>query len=268
MNLRLAQLGDYKKAIGNKYHLKFNCPNCDDTNYHLCVHTLKGVFICYRCGFKGKVSQISPNLHTYKDRVDKFLHQPKKVKTVIKLPDEAKLVTKDTGLPWRYLHRRGITEAELKKYSIYYASDGFFGERIIFPVFMRGKLSYFVSRTYTNRIPKYLNSPAPKQGVIFKTFEGPVKHAVIVEGIFDAIQVGKIMPAIAILGKLLSVRQGREIHNYCQRATLLLDRDALKDAIVIQKNLPIPVSLRVLEDKDPGSTSISKLKEVLNEDIQ
>ena len=71
-----------------------------------------------------------------------------------------------------------------------------------------------------------MNAKASRREVIFKTFIGKVKKAVVTEGVFDAIKVGRIIPSIALLGKEMTLGQLKKIIQSTERAIVILDNDA------------------------------------------
>ena len=242
--LNVNSLGESKKT-GNPDQLRYNCVFCDDDKYHLYVQFKKGVFHCHKCKTSGKLKDLKrypTSLSELKEKVNLAVKGGEEYRSEVdriplRLPVEFRHLTPSTGLPYRYLRDRRVTDEEMERYSIGYCSEGFYGERIILPIYDKDELKYYVGRTYTNRIPKYLNAQSHRDQVIFKTFDGAVKRAVVVEGIFGALRIGKVFPTIALLGKTMSEHQMKLICQSTRRAYILLDPDAYGDTMQVAKRL-------------------------------
>ena len=108
-----------------------------------------------------------------------------------------------------YLEERGVTRAQIRKYDIKYCYSGQYSGRVIIPCFYKGDLVTFVARDiggHSSR--KYLNPTGNKQSNFLFNFDGVEGDTVVLtEGVFDAISVASILPAVASFGKSLSKRQ-------------------------------------------------------------
>ena len=268
--LNLTFLGESRK--GSKLEqIKYCCPFCDDSDFHLGVHLVKRIFHCFHCGISGKTDNLTPALNSFKRRVEDYFKlkgqtSPER-KEDLKLPYSFQTISPTSGLPFRYLCRRKITIPEIKKYHIGYCPESTYEERIIVPIYDDYILKYYVGRSYTNRTPKYMNAMVQKRNTIFRTHGGTPTKVVVVEGVFDAIRVGKVMPAVAILGKEINQGQVKAISEYASEAIVLLDPDAKQYGISLMSKLGyyMRISLKFLEKGDPGSTSVSELRRLLNE---
>lgn len=250
--------------------LFFNCPFHEDDNGHLGVNVAKGVYHCFKCNSSGKIKELEAPLTDFKKKVEDFLYgrpeEKEGQKVLVTLPEDYQKIHSGSGLPYRYLRDRGISEDEIRKYKMGYCSSGFFAERIIIPIYMENILKYFVGRTYTNRAPKYLNTPVPKDSTIFKTFSGRVDKAIICEGVFDAISIGRVFPAISILGKVLNgSQQIMSIVGATRQAFVMLDSDAEKDGFLAASllNYYIPTQVMFIKAKDPGSMTPKEIRKML-----
>lgn len=247
----------------------YNCPFCSDTSGHLGLHRNRGVYHCFRCNASGIISELPYDLKNFHSLVQEKLNGKQELFTTInqlELPRSFTRLNSGYTRPYRYLNRREITEYEMAKYSIGFCYEGFFANRIIVPIYYGSRLKYFVGRTYVNAIPKYTNAPIAKDDLVFKTFDQPVKEAVICEGIFDALKIGKVMPAIALLGKTISDGQlKRLLREKINKFIIMLDDDAKVDAFNIYQRLSLyrPCSLKLISEKDPGEMSIAQIREIL-----
>jgi len=269
--MNLSQLGEPLRKKG-KYQVFFSCPCHDDESGHLGVHIKKGIYHCFKCGTSGRIKNLEISLSEFETIVQEKLRPDQgrtdllsKASPPLELPREYKLVSLQSGLPFRYLNKRLVTTEELLQYHIGYCSTGIFQERIIVPIYEQHKLVYFVGRTYTGREPKYMNAPVEKGHIVFKTFNDRVEEAIVCEGIFDALRIGKVIPAISLLGKVASKYQIQTIRQLTNSAIVMLDSDANVEAFKLYSLLRMymPTRILMIDKHDPGSMTIEQLKEVI-----
>lgn len=268
--LSIAGLGESTRKKGN-YQLYFNCPYCDDTKSHLGVHIGRGIFHCFKCNSSGRIEDIESKIDDFENRVKRFLGEPDSKENeatpwLLSLPPFSRRILVESGLPYRYLRNRMVTKEEIQYYNMYYCNQGIFQDRIIVPIYDNQKLVYFVGRAYTNRVPKYLNAPVPKDEIIFKTFGGKVQTAVINEGIFDSIRVGKYFHSISLLGKVATERQIQSVVESTDNALIMLDNDAYTEAFKLYQQLSVYINCKILliKEKDPGSMNKLQIMEAIN----
>lgn len=118
-----------------------------------------------------------------------------------------------------YLQKRGISFADVQTFKIAYCTDGLYAERIVFPVFERGRLVYFQARAtweaeedagvrYVKSInpPKSKDNPTTSKDVLMN-LDSARQHArvVIVEGPIDCVHAGP--SSVCTFGKSISPRQ-------------------------------------------------------------
>uniref|UniRef100_A0A6H2A306 Putative primase n=1 Tax=viral metagenome TaxID=1070528 RepID=A0A6H2A306_9ZZZZ len=269
--ITLSGLGEPVRKQGS-HQLFYNCPFHEDDKGHMGVDTKRGIYHCFKCGAKGKVRDLEIPLSDFKEQVENFLYgKPDQERTNdslsnLALPREFQLVTKQSGLPYQYLRNREITKTEIRSYKMGYCNSGVFQDRVIVPIYEGDKLKYFVGRTYTNREPKYMNAPIEKGGTVFKTFKGLVPRAIICEGIFDAMRIGRLFPAIALLGKVVNgSAQITSILKSTKEAFVMLDRDAESQGFYASNvlNYYLKTQVMFIKDKDPGSMSLDDLRKIL-----
>jgi len=278
MKLSFSGLGEYKRRRGD-YQFMFNCPFHEDTNFHLGVNTKKGIYHCFKCNMSGRLSDIEIPLSSFQDRVKEILgEKPGQGRAItsfqasprialtckVSLPGESKIVSLQSGLPYRYLKLRRVTDKEIIKYKIHYCSEGLFHDRIIIPIYNIDKvLIYFVGRAYLNLNPKYLNAPVPKEEIVYRTELETTDEVVVCEGIFDALRIGKVKPAVALLGKVASRKQINLITSHVRRLIyVMLDSDAKQEAFILYNQLSYYKKTRLilLDKKDPGSLQTEELE--------
>lgn len=267
--ITLSGLGEPVRKQG-KYQLFYNCPFHEDNKGHFGVDIKRGIYHCFKCGTKGRIKDLDTPLSEFKETVENFLYgKPEQVSQgsgLVALPREYQPLSKGSGLPYTYLINREVTKQEIRNYKIGYCSTGVFQDRVIVPIYEEDKLKYYVGRTYTNREPKYLNAPFDKGGAIFKTFKGKVDRSIICEGIFDAIRIGKLYPAIALLGKVVNGSpQIASILKSTKEAFVMLDRDAESQGFYASHvlNYYLKTHVMFIKDKDPGEMSLKDLKGML-----
>ena len=236
------------------------------------MNTKKGIYHCFKCNASGRINDLKVGLDQFTSKVEKFLYgkgdsSPQTEAVPLSLPMGHKCVTPKSGLPYRYLINREMTDKEILTYKMRYCGEGPFKDRIIVPVYQDNELRYFVGRSYMKKSPKYMNAPVPKGGTIFSTFPGKVDKAIICEGIFDAVKIGKFFPAICILGKKLNGNeQIASIVKKTKEAFIMLDQDADHDAfssyLVLNCYIPTRVGL-FPKNKDPGSMTFAEIKDLL-----
>lgn len=270
--INLTQLNDIKKTT-KPGEIKANCPFCGSTGHKLGINLKKGIFHCFKCDASGKLEDFKINVDAFQSKVEGFKNGSKTpaIQSIVLPSETITPVSRTSGRPFMYLKNRGLTESDIRRYSLGYCSEGLYGERIILPIYGEdGSLLYFIARAYANRQPKYLNVGTIKRGVIFKTFTGSVDFCILVEGAFDAISVAKVFPAIALLGKVCHEHQAEKIAKLTKKVYVMLDQDAPQSTFKVACQLShyvkaIPI---FINKKDPGEMTPEEIrKEIKNEDL-
>jgi len=112
-----------------------------------------------------------------------------------------------------------------------YVSGGYYDSRVVVPSYdIKDELNYWVTRTYVNAKPKYLNPDSDKEQIIFNecclNWDSDIY---LVEGPFDHLVVHNSIP---ILGKKISDKLMHSLfHKASANIIILLDSDAWNDAI-------------------------------------
>lgn len=248
--------GEIKTKNSNKEQYAVNCPTCSakkseddgDDKFNLEINLSEGVFNCWSCGetegTKGSLKKL------FKKFANK--NQIKKLKMVgfdlseIKSKVKDVNVIEDITLPkgyiefkngnqksiifkqaWNYITKeRKLSPETIYKFNIGYASGGKYDSRIVIPSYdINGELNYWVTRTYINARPKYLNPDSDKEQIIFN--ENKINwdsDIYLVEGPFDHIVVHNSIP---MLGKKLSEKIKHNLfHKASANIIILLDDDA------------------------------------------
>jgi len=274
------------KTTATEY--RFNCILCPepDTEFHLYVNRIKGVYHCFRCGAKGKLRDLADTLtldsfaKVVKDRV-KLVKKGDSGELVKTLPRSRRIANSNETNP---LHRNKITKAGLyfksrgfvahevrfNKLRVCIDGVGIYCNTVIFPIYnSRKELEYFVCRTMIEgKEPKYVNAPWNKEGTTFQPWtkhkESP--YVVVCEGVFDALKIARVAPSIAILGKEANKQQIESIVSLNKPILVCLDQDAETYCLKLTANiasyygtLVAPVFLKG-KYKDPGEAPSKYLK--------
>jgi hypothetical protein len=273
INLVNSVLGSGKRtARGNQAYM---CPFCNHHKPKLEVNfteNKEGInkWACWTCGKKGKtiyslfkqleatpeiISQLKPLVKS-----GSFIEDiPVKV-TEVKLPDEYKPISNSKDIVARhavaYLKSRGITEDDIKKYSIGYCDGGSYNKMVIIPSYGEdGKLNYFTGRSFEKEpFIKYKNPDTSRDIVPFGLFINWSLPLILCEGPFDAIAIKR--NAIPLFGKNLQNSLMKKIvSSTVQKIYIALDSDAMKQAIKFAEELMNEgkeVYLVEMKDKDPS----------------
>ena len=277
------------RGKGSGTQRSYRCPFClekvgtESNKRKLNVNLKRGVAHCFRCGYsagalkkllhdvRGGLTDeeyaLLDNESTATDTLDfrgavyeHFFSKPDELQSQrslkpIKLPDEALPLWKDTTNPlkrraYRYLKKRGVTQRQIKRHRLYYAADGKYRNRVIFPVRQGGKTVYFTSRYTGNHELKSLN---PK--LIEDEDGNPTHHhadscilnydnlvgkqcIVLVEGPFDMLAFDN---AGALLGKDISQLQleliGTLVEQGTEEVIVALDAEAELEAKTLYEKL-------------------------------
>lgn len=167
-----------------------------------------------------------------------------------------------------YLKCRGIKSYDIERYDIGYCSTGDYAGRIIIPSYdLNNKLNYFIARDFTGKAYlKYKNPPISKDVVIFENQIDYSEPITLCEGVFDAMAIRR--NAIALLGKNIpSKLKVKIIENKVSEVIVVLDNDAIKNAIAIAESLikeNINVKLVKMQNKDAADLGFNKIIKRIN----
>ena len=289
----------FRKGKGkNGLEYKICCPFClqnvgkEDRKYKLYLNPEIDRANCFRCGHKGRVSDLFKDMRLSADQP--FVRLPAEaLPTDIPMPGAlhalGELPNDHPAL--NYLRGRGLRPTVLDQfYGVRYCSEGreFGGifntsNTIVFPIWMGGRLVGWQSRLlYTPdklteeecgalgyrmdedgkyiRPPKYFTAPGMDKGRVLFNYDAARQSEVVVicEGPTDAIATGPC--AVATLGKGVSEQQARLMKAYWKMAVTLLDPgDADKESRALQGALyttmpVVNVTLRGYKDAGEATT--------------
>lgn len=247
--------------------LQFHCPFCQHPKRKFNVNTISHAWHCWVCGAKGRsLFSLAKKLQAPPKVLSFFRSlRPGKIKKseqdIVRLPGEFQPIyggnpnSPDFRNAVRYLKQRGLTSEDVLRYNIGYAESGSYSGMIIIPSYdAEGSLNYFTSRAFYDAGPKHLNPPASRNVVGYEVYVNWSEPINIVEGPFDAITVGE--NTIPLFGKTLSKSLIESIIlNKVQRINLLLDDDALKEALKhAERFMGLGIQTHVIDlpGKDPN----------------
>lgn len=262
----------YKHA-GDKHNVEliFICPACKKPKLY--VNAQKKTFMCFVCSAGGVITGDTKELDY---RVRAF------GKGVVSLADESK---EPFELPphaplskeaHSYLTSRGIQDSSIQDFGIVEGTHGKYDgyhdtwwRRIIFPVFdSYGNPAYCTGRTYRARDKrlKYLCPRQEKKKHVFRTFQGKVERAFLVEGVIDALKIHQQgFQALALLGKTLSPEQKALVLDTIRsRCVIIVDAGAWTQAIKLRDILSpyLVVDSRLLERGDVGDRNDAEINKL------
>lgn len=244
-----------------KGFIRGNCPYCGG-KFSFGINIEKSKVKCFReCDHDTSPTRVLMFLEGFKElnEVRNFLAVQKeydayestqyiKPKTfeAISLPEEYMLITSGDSLMGRaarnYMIGRGFKLSTLVMLGVGYCVEGDYAGYIIFPFYERGVLKFFQGRKFTGNGPKMQNPPEEKFGIgktqlIFNQDALYMNNRIrVVESITNALTLGD--SAVATLGKKLSPYQiAKLIQSPCEYIDIILDPDAIKEAIMLALTL-------------------------------
>jgi DNA primase len=234
------------------------CPFCmergesADSRFRLGVNLRTGQANCFNCSWRGRgeytFSKLQEALSTGEIEAAQELRKKHKHKERPHLPDDFERLYPLNGDHWqkrayRYVRHRGVSDHQIKDKKIGYSLVDDMAYRVVFPVYVRGKLCGLVGRDFTGKQdPVYKNSVGGK--ALYNVQDHPRKTVVLMEGIFDTLASEKPAAKIhmdvnGLLGHDLTDDQ-LELIDHCKTVILWLDPDAagLKGLLTIPKKIP------------------------------
>jgi len=165
-----------------------------------------------------------------------------------------------------YLLGRGLRPEDIVKYNIGFCEEGEYRDKIIIPSYdERGKLNFFVGRSFYQTQYKHKNPKVSKDIVGFELLINWDTPLVLCEGAFDAIAIRRNV--IPLFGKSIqSELEKKIIGNSVKKLYIVLDSDAIKNAIGLAKKFMsygIQTHLVDLGDEDPSDMGYDKVNKLI-----
>ena len=167
-----------------------------------------------------------------------------------------------------FLHKRGITDVDIKKYKIGFCDSGLYEGRIVIPSYDdKGLLNYFVGRSFVGEKMKYKNPNVSRDIVPFDWYIAWSKPIVLCEGVFDAMSIRS--NAIPMLSKKPSRSLLQKIFEMNVKTIYIaLDDDAKKDAYNMSEFFrDFGIDCKVVKlptDKDPNDLGWKKITTLIH----
>jgi hypothetical protein len=209
---------------------------------------------CFKCGEKTEPLQILMVAERFTERREAYQYLSiqqeyehyeayvgeAKVYRKVELPEGSKLISLGDGpigkAARRYVKKRGFDVDDLALKGVSYGTTGEYFGYIIFPYYIKGELVYYQGRLFMGDGPKMKNPLDTQFGigksqVVYNLDAFYIYNtAYLVESITNALTLGDI--AGGINGKTISPQQMSSIIMApCQRVVVILDPDAIEEAI-------------------------------------
>lgn len=269
------------------------CPFCNWTRTSFYVDPDTGRWICHYCNERGgpvqlvaKVSNVSYNKAVERigdnftvnpdDEEEKEYHEPEVIS--ISLPNEFRRLSGNhdsiAAQPYlRYASKRKLDEKILADYGIGYCADGYYGGRLIVPVYHFGKLVNFIARAISRKAEKkVLTPPGNEQYNYLFNLDNlwGESEVIVVEGVFDALVLPEM--AIASFGKKITGKQVSLMrHSGVKKVTFCYDEDAIDEAYDFADKYWATFDTHVVEmpyGEDPSSLGRAGMLEILEDAIK
>lgn len=274
-----------KSKPSTKGNHAFHCPFCKHHKPKLEIDPKTGFYHCWTCepATKGRnLVSLLKKVHATPAQIAEMREYfpggkgevEDKHYEVVELPKEFKNFGKN-GLniahrqAMSYLIQRGITADDITKYSIGYCETGKYKNSVIIPSYdARGRLNYFISRSFEKDPGRKYNAPSCNKNQLigleyFINWKVPV---ILCEGIFDAIALKR--NAIPLFGKTIpEALMMKLVHSDVKTVYLALDNDAFKSSIKYAQqliDLGKDVYLIELQGKDPSEIGFEEMTKYLH----
>jgi len=268
----LLEQGAKVRKGGQEYCV--NCPKCGDVKKHLYINPSLGVAHCFRCGYSGRIEEVLvEGFGLSFTEVRELLRFAKELsnrngvgavteKKAIEFPGGSIELMK-AGKGVERLLQEWCKEVNVSYEDLVSMKCRWWEGRLVVPCWKdrgRKELWYWVARAIKDIEPKYVNCPAPKEGVVWGIDWYDVRddgYLYVCEGWKDAYRMG----GIALLGKEVSNSQVKVIAKLVDgggKVRVLLDRDAWKEGVMVGMKLGRVIGYDKVEVgllvslKDPG----------------
>ena len=160
-------------------------PEHPDRNPSMRVDRITGIFQCFSCGFKGNIftyfGEKANHLQVRRELLKKNIREKRSESVGLSFPRNAIFYQGN----WR-----NIRPETYKKFEAFQHHDPDHIGRIVFPVRdISGRIVAFNGRHTTGGTPKYMISPAGAKMPLFPVVEPIQGSVVLVEGIYDMINL-------------------------------------------------------------------------------
>jgi len=274
------------KSRGNA---AFDCPFCHHHKPKLEIQlrtneNKENPWHCWVCEKRGKTlsslfNQLNISEQKIKElafviqpgrKIEKEVHSiflPKEFLPLSDLSSLDKVQSIEARHALKYLKNRRITDLHALKYNLGVCVEGEYAHRIIIPSYdSKGKLNYFISRSYREDEPqKYKNPPVDKNIIGWEYYINWNTPIILVEGMFDALTIQRNV--IPLFGKIISEELMKKIvGSQVNKIYIALDSDAIKSALKhceMLMSFGKEVYLIEIDGKDASSIGFEHFLEII-----
>jgi hypothetical protein len=261
---------DPEAPIGQAVRFRHDSPDCSrgKDSCLIVTRTESGwKFYCHRCGAKGVRGLDGLPPDKMKKWYEAKKNVPKQTEKVVTLPRDFTLDLTKHPKAYAWLMTLGITDEQIRKFRIGYSR---YFDRLIFPVYMDGKLVFWQGRTFnpiTKENPKWLSVRVPRdQDVFFIAGGDPLPNTIVlVEDILSAIKLSTVCHAVALLGVYIPDKLMWRVKKSGLHAVIWLDQDKTDKSLWYCNRFRaagIPTRVRSTT-LDPKKYTTKQLKEIL-----
>lgn len=227
------------------------------------------VYYCHRCGLKGFRGLDGMPMEKIKKWWEAKKNVPKQVERTVRLPSDFTLDLSKHPKAGAWLMSLGITDFQIQEYRIGYSR---YFDRLIFPVYMGGKLVFWQGRTFhhvTRENPKWLSVRVPRNQDVWFTApcHSGCDRVVLVEDILSALKVSNVAHAVALLGVYIPDTLMWRLLKSKKEVVIWLDQDKTDRSLHYTlrfRSAGIPTSMRSTP-LDPKKHTIKQLEEILRQ---
>lgn len=240
-------------------------PEHPDRNPSMRIDRITGIFQCFSCGFKGNIftyfGEKANHLQVRRELLKKNIREKRSESVGLSFPRN---LLPYTGT-WR-----DINASTYKKFEAFQHHDPDYIGRIVFPIRdISGRVVAFQGRHTTGGTPKYKFSPAGVKLPLFPIVEPIHGSVILVEGIFDMINLHDkgLANAVCCFGtkninedklRMLSIQGVEEV-------VVFFDGDdagqsAAKDVITMAEQVGLATRNVSLTGTDPGALPLKSVQ--------
>ena len=256
---------------GNEWMVR--CPRHEDRSASLQVNVVKGLFICFSCGYKGSIRALLGNIREPEPEVADVLKILEEVEAASVARPRARVLPEATlkrySFPTDYWTTRRFTAETIEAWDLGY--DAIENDAIIPIRDVNGKLISIARRRLgkDREGPKYLYQKGfQRTHNLFGSWMVDDDMVVITEGPLDTISVWQAgYPAVAQYGSALNERQVNLLHQMGVYSVVLFydndlaGRKATEHAIPLLRDfMTYAVDYRVGDPKDPAAMSTNRIR--------
>lgn len=202
--------------------IRFCCPKCSDQGYHLYYNPSKGLWNCFKCGFKGR--GFPEALKALKGSVPSSTASEAPLRELRWNPLLNPPTCTLESVIWDYLKSRGVTQEDVKNFHIGWSTEKPF--IVVFPIIMYGVIKAVQIRHLVKMGPKYVFydvGKKTKKSLLLYNYDTVVSgvHTLyVLEGTMDVIR-GAPRCGVCTFGKSPSIEQSRLINGIPKKRLVL-----------------------------------------------